>query len=284
MAVAAPVIVQEMADWTALGGGNSGIVGDGAHGSGFHRAANEVGPGDYSRRRDPAGADGPYPNWSWACAGDFRHGGDQALRTMHRELLARLMAGDPALSMVCEFIGQPWPDRPVYYWARWAGVSALALYTGRGHDLWSHIAWYRSRADQRANLWVPATGGMDMLCKKGDRGVAVETLQRMLAAAGFSPGEIDGHYWDKTSAALLACRKSLGSKATSGDTYSPAAYEQVHRAHAIRNAGQPGPRGPEGPRGPAGPKGDPAQPAQVDHRLLAREAIGLAAEQLTKQG
>lgn len=154
MAIAAPVIAAEMADWVKLGGGNSGIVGDPAHTYGFHLAANEVGPGDYSRWRDPNGADGPYVNWSYACAGDFRHGGDERLRAMHRRVLARLMAGQ--LPMICEFIGKPWADRPVYYWARWNGIGTLWRYTGAGHDLWSHISWYRSRANERAYLWTPA--------------------------------------------------------------------------------------------------------------------------------
>lgn len=150
MAVAAPVIAAEMADWVRLGGGNSGIVGDPNHTYGFHLAANQVPAGDYSRWRDPRGADGPYPDWNWACAGDFSHRGDEGLRAMHRRVLARLMAGE--LPMICEFIGQPWADRPVYYWARWNG--ALQRYTGAGHDLWSHISWYRSMADQRAYLWT----------------------------------------------------------------------------------------------------------------------------------
>lgn len=150
MAVAAPAIKAEMDDWVALGGRNSGIVGDDAHRSGFHRAANEVPSTDYSRRRDPNGADGPYVNWSWACAGDFWHGDDPRLLAYHRRLLARLEAGDPSLSMICEFIGQPWPDQPVLYWSRWGGRST---YRGAGHGTWTHVAWYRSRANQRANLW-----------------------------------------------------------------------------------------------------------------------------------
>ncbi len=156
MGIPAPVIVAEQADHTALGGGNSGICGDLAtHFYGFHLDANSVGSDDYSRWRDPNGADGPYVNWSYCCAGDFRHGGNEQLRAMHRTVLARLMAGE--LPMICEFIGQPWSDRPVYYWARWNGVANLQRYTGTGHDLWSHISWYRSMADQRAFLWRPST-------------------------------------------------------------------------------------------------------------------------------
>lgn len=150
MGTAAPVIVAEMADWVALGGGNSGIVGDANHSFGFHVAADELPASDYSRTRDPNGSDGPYVNWDYACAGDFSHRGNETLRAMHRTVLARLMRGE--LPMICEFIGQPWADQPVYYWARWNGT--LQRYTGAGHDTWSHISWYRSMADQRGHLWV----------------------------------------------------------------------------------------------------------------------------------
>jgi hypothetical protein len=152
MGIAAPVIVKEMQDWTALGGGNSGIVGDAAHSYGFHVAANELPSTDYSRTNDPNGSDGPYVNWSYSCAGDFDHKNNESLRSMHRNVLARLMRGE--LPMICEFIGKPWTDQPVYYWARWNGVTSLQRYTGAGHDHWSHISWYRSRVDQRAYLWT----------------------------------------------------------------------------------------------------------------------------------
>jgi hypothetical protein len=155
MGVAAPVVVAEMADWVALGGGNSGIVGNAGHTFGFHVAADELPADDYSRVLDPNGPNGPYVNWDYATAGDFSHGNDEALRGMHRALLARLMRGE--LPMICEFIGQPWADQPVYYWARWNGDAVLQRYTGEGHDHWSHISWYRSQVNQRAHLWTPAT-------------------------------------------------------------------------------------------------------------------------------
>lgn len=155
MGIAAPVISAEMNDWTALGGGNSGIVGNAAHGYGFHVAADELPPTDYSRRDDPNGPNGPYVNWDYACAGDFSHKNQENLRALHRNVLARLMRGE--LPMICEFIGKPWADRPVYYWYRKNGVATLQQYTGTGHDHWSHISWYRSRVDQRAYLWTPVS-------------------------------------------------------------------------------------------------------------------------------
>jgi hypothetical protein len=144
--VCAPVISQEMTDWVALGGGNSGCVGNAAHTYGFHRGANYIPADDYSRRRDPNGSDGPYTSWDYACAGDYYHGGKAALRARHAQLLDRLMSGDPALSAVCEMITMPWADKPVMYWARWEGVGNLRRYTGVGHDVWSRTC---------ATTWSP---------------------------------------------------------------------------------------------------------------------------------
>jgi hypothetical protein len=155
MGIAAPIIVSEMNDWTALGGGNSGIVGNPLHTYGFHLAASELLATDYSRAQDPNGPHGPYVDWSYCCAGDFAHSGNPNLRAMHAKVLTRLMNGE--MPMVCEFIGQPYADQPVLYWARWNGIKTLQQYTGEGHDMWSHISWYRSTVDQRANLWTSST-------------------------------------------------------------------------------------------------------------------------------
>jgi hypothetical protein len=154
--VCAPVISTELGEWVSLGGKNSGCVGDSAHTYGYHRGANWVPSSDYSRANDPNGADGPYTSWDYACAGDYWHGGQAALRAMHASLLDRLMDGDPALSMVCEFIGQPFADEPVRYWAVWNGAGTLQNYTGSGHDVWSHVSLFRSRASQRPYLWRTA--------------------------------------------------------------------------------------------------------------------------------
>ncbi len=147
--VCASAIKAEMSDWVKLGGGNSGCCGNQAHTYGCHRAAAEVPVSDYSRKHEAAR---PF-NMSWGCAGDFAHKGRADLRAKHATVLARLMKGE--LPMICEFIGQPWAGKPVYYWARWAGVGTLQRYTGSGHDTWSHISWWRSRADERAYLWTP---------------------------------------------------------------------------------------------------------------------------------
>ncbi len=155
--IACPAHAREMKVWTGLGGASSGVIGNKAHTRGFHRGAAFVPVSDYSRRRDPNGADGPFPHWGWCCAGDYAHGGKPLLRARHAVLLTRLMDDDPALRDVCEFIGQPWADKPVVYWARWDGVRRLVKYTGPGHDRWSHVSLYRSRGGSGVQLWLPAS-------------------------------------------------------------------------------------------------------------------------------
>lgn len=184
-AVASPIIEQEMADWKTLGGQNWGIVGayDGSHPTGFHRAGFEVPTSDYSRRHDPGK---PY-NMTWSCAGDFAHLGDARLRALHAGLLARLMADDPKLRMIVEFIGQPWAGQPVMYWARWDGVRTLKRYTGKGHDNWSHVSWQRSIAYQRAYLWTPRTNGDDDMFTEDDRAELVRTGTRVTAMMYMTP-------------------------------------------------------------------------------------------------
>jgi hypothetical protein len=178
--VCAPVISAEMSVWVARGGANSGCVGNLVHPTGFHRGAAHVPSTDYSRQRDPAGPNG-FVNGQWSCAGDFRHGGTAALRAMHRVVLAGLMAGK--FPMICEMIVQPWPGQPVMYWARWNGAETLRRYTGVGHDLWSHISWTRSRADERANLWSPAVATLDAADKAYLTGPFAQAIVKELLAA-----------------------------------------------------------------------------------------------------
>lgn len=203
--VAAPVIEQEMADWIALGGGNSGIIGNPAHTYGFHRAANKVPWDDYSRWRDPNGSDGPYTDWDYCCAGDFNHKGNSKLRKMHADVLNRLMDGD--FPMICEFIGQPWPDKPVYYWARWNGIDVLQKYTGAGHDLWSHLGWYRSKANQRAYLWVAEMDPVDVW--QTDNSIDSEPYYWRKDSPGHSPPGSNKGYQGETGLAEAAGRAHL---------------------------------------------------------------------------
>lgn len=212
MATEAPPIREAMDEWIALGGRSSGILANlDTHDSGFHLSVNQLralgkGLTDYSVRHDPNGADGPFVNNDYACAGDFWHGDDPRLLAMHKDLLARLRANDPTLSMICEYIGQPWPDQPVKYWARWRGVDNLDNYTGSGHGTWTHVSWYRSRANQKAALWTPE-GEEDMSIlglKYKDESERVKELQWLLEYAGYDVGNVDGYYGDKTAAAVKA--------------------------------------------------------------------------------
>ena len=231
MGIAAPVIVREMSDWVKQGGGNSGIVGDAGHSYGFHVAADELPADDYSRVRDPNGSDGPYVNWNWACAGDFDHKNKTALRKKHADLLARLMKGQHP--MICEFIGKPFADKPVYYWARWNGIKTLQKYTGAGHDHWSHISWYRSKANQPAYLWVPSPIPRPTLHRvwpsympKGEYFGLISgppqshggyyakekpdilAIQKRVKALGYSPGTLDGIFGGATKTAVSKWQKA----------------------------------------------------------------------------
>lgn len=206
----AAAITAEMKEWVALGGGNSGCCGNAAHTYGFHRPANDVPSSDYSRRHEAAK---PY-NMGWACAGDFGHNKKPALMALHATVLTRLMNGE--LPMICEFIGKPWKDKPVYYWARWNGVKTLQRYTGSGHDTWSHISWWRSKANVRAYLWTPSTDkpsanitpGTSVpaypgytLKQKAGFDANVKIFQSQLKAKGYSI-TADGEFGPKTTAAV----------------------------------------------------------------------------------
>lgn len=204
----APVIEQEMKEYTRIGGTNLGILGDSNHKYGFHVPANQLPESDYSKWRDPNGADGPFVDWDYACAGDFGHGNKEYLLREHRRVLTDLTRGK--YPMICEFIGQPWKDRPVLYWARWNGTKTLQRYTGSGHDTWSHIAWYRSKVDERAYLWRTT-----LQVRYGDEGWAVEFYQRLLSQLGYEDKDgkglkFDGKYGDATQYAVNTFRAEYG--------------------------------------------------------------------------
>lgn len=215
----ASAIVAEMQDWVRLGGGNSGCCGNSLHTYGFHLPASALSTGDYSRSHEV----GLPFNMSWACAGDFGHGGNSTLRSMHANVLARLMRGE--LPMICEFIGQPWPGKPVYYWARWDGIQNLQRYTGSGHDTWSHISWWRSRANERAYLYsntpaptptptpspVPPYPGYLMRYDPYHFDRNVQTWQRRMAERTWTI-DADGYFGNQTLGVVRAFQqeKSLG--------------------------------------------------------------------------
>lgn len=121
--------------------------------------------------------------------------------------------------------------------------------------------------------------------REGDRGEDVQALQIFLGRLGFDPGARDGVYGPKTSAAVLAMRKSQGSSATSGARVDSWAFVQLSTAFTKKYAGRdgkdgedgpPGPEGPPGPRGlqgeqgqtgPTGPKGDPGEPGKTPTQI-----------------
>ncbi len=209
--VCSPAIDAEMDDWVALGGGNSGCCGNQKHKYGFHLAGGNVPTSDYSRSHEP----GRPANMAWACAGDFRHGGTPRLRAMHATVLARLMRGE--FPMICEFIGQPFPGEPVLYWARWNGTTTLKEYTGPGHDLWSHISWWRSRAAERAHLWTPGATVPVVHPTPGrlvvDGRLGPATIRRWQQVMG-TPA--DGEISRPSSALVVAVQRHLNQKIGAG--------------------------------------------------------------------
>ncbi|WP_431870787.1 peptidoglycan recognition protein family protein [Nocardiopsis eucommiae] len=76
----------------------------------------------------------------------------------------------------------------------------------------------------------PTGAETDMVgLKQGDKGERVKYLQELLVGGGFSVGShgIDGDYGPATSRAVLAARKSQGSKQDFGDRITGAAGKQI---------------------------------------------------------
>lgn len=81
-------------------------------------------------------------------------------------------------------------------------------------------------------------GGDDVIgLREGDSGERVKGLQATLRYAGYSPGEVDGDYGPKTSAAVLRMRKAQGSNVTTGESFGGWAYAQLMRALEQANSG-----------------------------------------------
>jgi hypothetical protein len=236
----------------------TGSKGDNRHLDGRHRSRKWIlhsrfcsDPNrDYGTRdeRDLAG-DG-----DWLRATDLGVQG-AALRAVSARVDRAVRAG--LLPAVAEWFGTI-DGRTVVGWYEGHPSSADDSHLYHFHfGLWTGSC---NDADQLRLLGdiITGRGRTPMLgIKKGDKGDEVELLQTLLTAAGFTV-TIDGTYGASTAAAVLALRKSVGSKADSGDAVTPAAYEQILRVHAARQA-KPGPTGPRGPAGPAGPAGPPGR-------------------------
>lgn len=104
--------------------------------------------------------------------------------------------------------------------------------------------WYYQHLDVARREIRAALRGVDpdqeddlsMLCKRGDSGPAVSALQVRLKQLDHYAGDIDGDYGAKTSQAVLAMRRSVGSSADSGDNFSGWAFAQLAKAEAIHFA------------------------------------------------
>lgn len=81
--------------------------------------------------------------------------------------------------------------------------------------------------------------------KHGDKNRRVKVLQHGLRRAGYAhllgntgkyKDGVDGHYWDKTEAAVLACRKEAGSDATDGKEVTVYVPNQIQAMIAKREA------------------------------------------------
>src|SRR5690606_4044778 len=83
------------------------------------------------------------------------------------------------------------------------------------------------------------TGDDDMVgLTQGMKGERVKYLQELLVAAGFSAGSagIDGDYGPAHAKAVLAARKSKGSKLMFGDKVTGAASKQIMQAFVKKQA------------------------------------------------
>lgn len=219
---------------TGLSLASLGIVGDQAHTYGYHLGRDRLPADDYSRRtaRDKAGLTNA------AAALDIGNFGRL------RELTAHLVrwARNGRLGDVREIIG-PGSDGRAYRWDHLSGWSAVRRAAGDSHEWHTHISFYRDSEQRskeppfRAFFEGSSDGGDDMIgLSKGDSGQAVKGLQVILKRSGHDPGPVDGQYGPKTAAAVLSCRRSVGSKAKSGDSIGGHAWAQIHDALARRRA------------------------------------------------
>ena len=242
-----------------------GIVGDSAHRGGYHCGSDRVVTNDYSVVESTRDRAGLTLDAAALDVGMFRvktSTGTYDLRHYSRWLVAQCEAGTADTQHIREVIYSP-DGTTVRRWDRLKRRS-----TGdRSHLTHTHESYFRDAIKAGADVsaikrrylasigLLDNTGGTyDMFCRKGDKGPAVEALQRLLAELGFDPGPIDSEYGDKVAAALSAARTAAGNKVADGSAYTPAAYVVLLKLLAQRG-GQPGPAGPAGPQGPAGPAG-----------------------------
>lgn len=172
---------------------------------------------------------------------------------------------DPRLRAVREFYGTL-DGKTVFGRTKSSATGAWSWATSDTSHLWHiHISIftaYVGDSDALADLVSVLTNntsgrGGDMIgLKQGDTNDEVTALQRLLRSVGHSPGEIDGIYGPKTSAAVLSMRQESGTSVKTGTTFTGTAYSQLMIMLAEKSGGgERGPAGPQGARGPAGPAG-----------------------------
>lgn len=104
----------------------------------------------------------------------------------------------------------------------------------------------------------PPTGGINMLCKKGDTGDIVTTWQEriLLSLPSALPKfGADGDFGDETVAGTKQLQAVL--KVPQTGACDPKTFAAAYRSGG---SGQPGPAGPAGPAGPKGDKGAKGDP------------------------
>ena len=305
--------------WTDRPVGSWRLGGIYANKSGYHntRAANQSQwPGNYSIRL-ALDLKGPADK---AAAIDYTMS-DAEMRKRTGYLAAAAERNDPRLAAVREFYGTL-DSRTVYGRIKDSRTGPWRASTADNSHLWHiHISVFRSYVDvwdelapllsvlagETLQQWQTRTERGDRYMgfvglRHGDNpdpkqggskelGWRVESLQvtlRDIAAAtgnqAINPGTIDGWYGDKTAAAVLACRRLVGSNVESGNVISGWADAQIRKAYALSvggrgergPAGPPGPRGERGPAGPPGPRGEqgpPGPPGPHPDRVYLRGIV-----------
>ncbi|WP_431895884.1 peptidoglycan-binding domain-containing protein [Micromonospora haikouensis] len=227
-----------------------GIVGDASHRGGYHCGEDRVVSGDYSVVESSRDRTGLTEDSAALDVGQFsvKSGGrTHDLRSFSVWCVQQCAAGAPDTRDIREIIYSP-DGKTVKRWDRLGKRS-----TGDNSHLWhTHFSFFRDSIKAGRDLtplfrrYLTSIGllageGALMFCRKGDEGEHVQAVQVMCnAVLGGDPIAEDGKYGPATSAAVLAVRRSVGSKQTSGDVYDAHAYAQFMQAMAVKfGAAQP---------------------------------------------
>lgn len=233
-----------------------GIVGDASHRGGYHCGFDRVVTNDYSVVESSRDKTGLTDYASALDVGWFTitvNGKTHTLRTFSVWLVRECEAGAPDTLWIREVIYSP-DGKTVKRWDRLKRRSS----GDNSHLSHTHISAFRDTTKAGIDLTpvfrrylayiglTTSTGGLLMFCEVGDKGMHVQALQVALNYLGFDAGNEDGVYGSGTSAAVLRMRKSVGSKATSGDKYDAWGYVQLQMCMAKKYGAGPGPKGDPG--------------------------------------